>query len=114
VSIAIVSGALANKPGNGGNAWTRLQWVLGLRRLGFQVYFVEQIARETCVDRDGQVVNFEDSCHCEYFRQICRRFGISGAAALLYEHGDATAGISLSELAAIAKQAELFVNISGH
>ena len=47
MSIAIVSGALANKPANGGNAWTRLQWVLGLRRLGFEVYFVEQIARAT-------------------------------------------------------------------
>jgi len=112
--IAIVSGALANKPASGGNAWTRLQWVLGLRRLGFQVYFVEQIARETCVDRHGQNVNFEDSRNCEYFRQICRRFGLSETASLVYERGAAIAGVSLAELAAVAKQADLLVNISGH
>jgi hypothetical protein len=112
--IAIVSGALANKPGNGGNAWTRLQWVLGLRRFGFQVYFVEQISRETCVDGRGQVATFEDSRNCEYFRQICRRFNLSETASLVYEQGIAVAGISLAQLAAVAKQAELLVNISGH
>ena len=31
VARAIVSGALANKPRNGGEAWVRLSWVLGLR-----------------------------------------------------------------------------------
>ena len=112
--IAIVSGALANKPGNGGNAWTRLQWVLGLRRLGFRVYFVEQIARETCVDRRGQVVNFEDSRNCEYFRQICRRFSLAETASLIYEQGSAIAGLSLAQLTVVATQAELLVNISGH
>jgi len=114
MSIAIVSGALANKPANGGNAWTRLQWVLGLRRLGFQVYFIEQIARQTCVDRRGHVVSFEESCNYEYFRQVCRRFGLSQTAALIYEQGEAALGVSLTDLGHLAKQADLLVNISGH
>ena len=46
MAVALVGGALANKPQNGGNAWTRLAWLLGLRRLGFAVYFAEQIAPE--------------------------------------------------------------------
>ena len=40
--IAIVAGALANKPYNGGAAWTRLSWVQGLQQLGFDVWFVEE------------------------------------------------------------------------
>lgn len=40
---ALVSGALAHKPGNGGNAWSRLSWLDGLRRLGVEVAFVEQL-----------------------------------------------------------------------
>ena len=32
--MIVVAGALAAKPGNGGEAWVRLSWVLGLRRLG--------------------------------------------------------------------------------
>lgn len=44
MTVAIVAGALANKPGNGGAAWTRLSWILGMRGLGFTVHFVEQVA----------------------------------------------------------------------
>jgi hypothetical protein len=47
VGIAIVSGALANKYGNGGATWTRLSWALGFKALGWRVCFVEQIDRAT-------------------------------------------------------------------
>jgi len=43
----VVAGALAAKPGNGGEAWVRLSWVLGLRRLGFDVWLVEEVDAET-------------------------------------------------------------------
>src|SRR5207248_11727250 len=43
MTLAVVAGALGNKPWNGGNAWTRLSWLLGLRRLGFDVRFAERI-----------------------------------------------------------------------
>jgi len=33
MATAIFSGALANKPLNGGNAWSRLSWLLGFKRL---------------------------------------------------------------------------------
>jgi hypothetical protein len=44
VSIAIVAGALASKPWNGGFAWVPLSFALGLRRLGFDAYLYEEIA----------------------------------------------------------------------
>lgn len=43
MTTAVVAGALASKPGNGGNAWTRLTWVAALARLGFETWFVEQL-----------------------------------------------------------------------
>jgi hypothetical protein len=42
MTLAVVAGALGNRPWNGGNAWTRLSWLLGLRRLGLDVRFAEQ------------------------------------------------------------------------
>ena len=45
----MVGGAVANKYLNGGEAWVRLSWVLGLARLGYDVCFVEQIAASSCV-----------------------------------------------------------------
>ena len=53
MAVLIVAGALANKPLNGGEAWVRLNWVLGLRRLGHEVYFVEQIAPAAFTGPDG-------------------------------------------------------------
>jgi hypothetical protein len=58
MAVALVGGALANKSFNGGNAWTRLAWLLGLRRLGFDAYFAEQIAPEACTDAAGNPAPF--------------------------------------------------------
>jgi hypothetical protein len=41
--LVVVAGALANKPGNGGAAWTRLSWTLGFRQLGYAVVAAEQV-----------------------------------------------------------------------
>ena len=57
MSVILVSGALANKPHNGGAAWTRLSWALGLKALGFEVAFVEQIRRDRCVDAVGPALH---------------------------------------------------------
>jgi hypothetical protein len=59
MSTIVVSGAIANKYLKAGEAWHRLQWVLGLKRLGFQVFFVEQISRAGCVDTAGAVAAFQ-------------------------------------------------------
>ena len=40
MDTVVVSGAIANKLLNGGEAWVRLSWILGLRRLGLDVWFV--------------------------------------------------------------------------
>ena len=48
MTTVVVAGAIANKPHNGGATWTRLSFVLGLKRLGFDVRFVERIAPEHC------------------------------------------------------------------
>src|SRR5215475_6172767 len=52
MSIVIVSGALANKPRSGGGVWERMSWVTGLRRVGCDVYFVEQICPAACVNAE--------------------------------------------------------------
>jgi hypothetical protein len=101
VTVALVSGAVANKPGNGGATWTRLNWALGLRELGFDVHFVEQLG----------------SSHpggAAYFTSVMAEFGMAAASTLLSPEGSTVAGLSLGELSDLAADAELLVNISGH
>jgi hypothetical protein len=90
---AIVSGALANKPANGGNAWTRLSYVLGLARLGFDVVFVEQIERPSA---EAQA----------YFDAVCGRFGIDGE--LIVD------GCLPDGLVDRVEGSDVLVNIGGH
>lgn len=112
--IVIVSGALANKPLNGGEAWVRLAWVRGLKRLGVRAYFVEHVRREICVDGQGAVVPFEESINLAYFKQITAQFGLADGAALLYDGGEQVYGMTRAELEKLADGADLLVNISGH
>jgi hypothetical protein len=110
----VVSSVIANKYLNGGNAWVVMSWVLGLKRLGFQVYFLEQIDRDSCMDATGAVTAFENCTNLAYFEQVIEQFGLSGSAALIYQNGDKTYGLTYAELLDIADAADLLVNITGH
>lgn len=111
---AIVSGALANKPRNGGEAWVRLSWVLGLQRLGFDTYFVEQIGSGDCVDEDGGAVELAASVNRSYFESVIHEFGLEARAGLLWEGGREAVGLGLAEITEAAAGAEVIVNVSGH
>lgn len=111
---AIVSGALANKPTNGGEAWVRLSWALGLRRLGFDVCFVEQLASADCVHGDGEPAGFSASANRAFFDAVVEDFGLDGQAGLLCDGGRESSGLGLAEIRDRAADADLLLNISGH
>ena len=101
--LVIVSGALANKPGNGGNAWTRLSWARGFQRLGCEVFFVEQLPAAASVP----------SVALSFFRDVIAQFGPAQNSALLCGN-EVLHGPSLTELIRRAKDAALLFNLSGH
>ena len=97
----LVAGAVANKAGQGGEAWVRLNWVLGLRKLGFEVLFIEQLsagAPESGVD---------------FFHATMLRHGLSESSALVGD-GRTLCGIDLSRVLEFASGADALINISGH
>jgi hypothetical protein len=114
MATAIVSGALANKPWNGGEAWVRLSWILGLRRLGFDVHFVEEIAGASCVDEHGGRAELASSANRAFFESVVCDFGLEGRATLLCDGGRETVGPRLAELAEVAAEADVLFDISGH
>jgi len=114
MKIALVSGALANKPYNGGAAWTRLNYILGLRKLGFDVYFVEQIQPKVCVDEVGREVAFQDSVNLSYFNKVMAQFDLSDRSTLICGEGEQVHGSDYRRLIEIAGDSALLLNISGH
>ncbi len=114
MNVIIVAGAMANQPGNGGNVWEKMSWVSGLRRLGFDVYFVEQIAPAACTDDFGAAVDFDNSVNLRWFRSMVQWFGVEDRCALVQTPGDQCHGLSWERLLDIAESTGLLINISGH
>lgn len=110
----VVAGAIANKYLNGGAAWTRLSYVLGFMKLGFDTYFVEQIDPGSCTDAAGVQVPFEQSVQRMYFQHVMEQFGLGDASALIYDQGPQTHGLTWAELLGVAEAASLLVNVTGH
>src|SRR5262245_7605871 len=114
MALVIVSGALANKVRNDGGAWERMRWVTGLRQLGCDVHFVEQIAPQSCFDALGVATSFADSVNLEWFRAVTEWFGIADRAALVCGGGEECTGVPWTRMVEIAESADLLVNLSGH
>src|SRR5690606_39293544 len=114
MTTVIVSGPIANKPGNGGIVWNELSYVLGLARLGFDVHFWEQIDERSCVDADGNPCGLDDSVNLAFFRHVTERFGFADKAALFARDGSRACGGTLAELKEVAGAAALLININGH
>jgi hypothetical protein len=110
----LVSGAIANKHLNGGEAWVRLNWLLGLRRLGCAVCFVEQIRSDTCVDEAGAPAPFAQSANLRFFTDIVTEFDLRQASSLICDDGAEACGLSYRDVLDVAEAADVLINISGH
>jgi hypothetical protein len=114
VTTAIVAGCIANRHLYGGGAWVRRSWAEGLRRLGFDVFYLEHILPEKCVDTAGNQASFESCVNREYFDLVMSEFGLTGSCALAYGDGEDSHGAPYNEVLERADDAALLVNISGN
>jgi hypothetical protein len=104
----VVSGPIANKPGNGGIAWVPVSYVRGLRRMGFDAVFIEQLSGSA----DGSGSSETEAA--SWFERVTRATGISDTVFLLREDGAMVVGSPTADLVELVDSAELLVNISGH
>jgi len=78
----IIAGSLAQRPLHGGHAWVFLQYLLGLRKLGWQVLFLDEIQDGMGMDDAGRPCPVADSLNVRRFVEIMRAFGLGRAFAL--------------------------------
>lgn len=102
--VAVVAGALANQAGNGGEAWVRPTWTVGLGRLGFDAWLVEEL-------RPGD--EEPDLVAVAWFEEVTRAFGL-GRRAVLGCGGRCIVGPPGVTLEQVLAGADLLVNVSGH
>ena len=109
----VVAGSLAQRPFHGGHTWVFLQYLLGFRRLGWDVLFVDRLEPEMCVDRNGNPAPFESSFNLRYIAEVMDRFGLSGNWALLYDAGREIVGRTRDEVLERVRRSTLLLNVMG-
>ena len=109
----VVAGSLAQRPGHGGHTWVFLQYLLGFKRLGYDVLFLDWIEPGTCVDAAGHACSVERSSNLAYLVQVMDRVGLSDAFSLSYDDGRRTVGLSRQEALARVSDAALVLNVMG-
>jgi len=106
----VVSGMIAGVPYQGGATWAVLQYLLGFKRLGHEVYFVEPLEKEALLPGATTLAQSENA---EYFHRVMHEAGLNETSALLLERTQETVGLSYDSLERITADADLLVNISG-
>src|SRR2546427_10615 len=98
---------VANFPGGGGHFWVYMQYAQGLRRLGCEVYWLEQFRHGKDPDSDARAL-------ATFFERM-ERFGL-GDRVLLYTLGDGEdapieyLGVARPEAEAVLRRADLVLN----
>ena len=110
----VIAGSLAQKPQQGGHTWVFLQYLLGFKRLGWDVLFLDRLEPEMCVDEHGRPAALEDSVNLAYFLAVMERFGLGDSFALFYNRGERVIGRSRQEVLARARGAAFLLNVMGY
>jgi hypothetical protein len=109
----VVAGSLAQRPFHGGHTWVFLQYLLGFKRLGWDVLFVDRLEPEMCVDDEGNPAPFESSANLRYTAEVMERFGLSGHWAVLHDGGRQVEGCTRDELLERVGRSALLLNVMG-
>lgn len=73
-----------------------MSYVSGFQRLGHEVYLMEQVGPNRCVDSNQQKVPFEKWSGVRQFEAVAKTYGVWPRCCLIYKDGRAAAGMPFS------------------
>jgi hypothetical protein len=106
----LLSGMIAGVPHQGGATWAVLQYLLGFKRLGYDVHFIEPVEETALRPAGAPLARSENAT---YFRRVMADFGLAQTSALLLAGTQRTVGVSYEGMREIARRADVLINISG-
>jgi hypothetical protein len=111
---AVVAGALALRPGVGGHTWVFLQYLLGFRRLGWDVLFLDRLDPAMCVDSAGRSCPPRESWNVRYFLEVMERFGLDNCYSLVITGDPDFIGLSRRTVLERVGDSALLLNVMGY
>jgi hypothetical protein len=110
---AVVAASVAQKPRHGGHTWVVLQYLLGLRRIGFDVLLLDRLEPGMCRDADGELCRAEDSTNVRYLESVMESFALADCFALMTGEPRTIAGLPRTAAAEQVRQADLLLDVMG-
>lgn len=109
----VVAGSVAQRPGRGGHAWVFLQYLLGFRRLGYDVLFVDRLTPDM-LGADARWPPAADSRHVEWLADTLGAHGLEGSFSLLLgEDGRDTVGVPRARVLERLREAAFVLDVMG-
>jgi hypothetical protein len=104
---------MAQRPGQGGHTWLFLQYLLGFRRLGWDVLFLDRLDPDMCRDADGRPCPAEQSTAFQYLNRVMQQYGLGGDFAVACDGGKAYLGLPRGDVLERVKRSALLLNVMG-
>jgi hypothetical protein len=102
---------LAQRIGVAGHAWVFLNWLVGLRSLGFDVTFVDRLEPEMQVRPDHPA---ERSAEWRWLRDVMGAGALEDSVALLVDSGRTSIGLDRTQLLDRCRRADVLFNVMGY
>jgi hypothetical protein len=113
----IVTGLIAQHPLLGGVTWDYLQYVVGLARLGHDVYYFEDSGQWPYTPDGGasghEWIAYDPTPNVEHLANVMARFGLADRWAYRFPIKPRWFGLSAGERRAVIESADLLINVSG-
>ena len=112
--LVAIAGSLAQRPGQGGHTWVFLQYLLGFRRLGFDVLFLDRLDPEMCRDESGRPCDPERSTGFKYLARVMERFGLGDSYAVACDGGTRYVGVPRRQVVERVNSSAFVMNVMGY
>lgn len=107
----VIAGSLAQRPFHGGHTWVFLQYLLGLRKLGWRVLFLDELQDGMGVDEAAQPCALADSLNVRRFVEIMHAFGLGDSFAL--NAGGQWLGLDRASVLTAVRESAFLLNVMG-
>jgi hypothetical protein len=109
MTTVAISGAIAQRPGRPGHAWVLLSYLLGFRRLGYDVLFIDRLAAGS----RGRPPSAAAAPQARWLQRTMSGAGLDGRYGALLDGSRETLGLSRRELRVELGRASFLLNVNG-
>lgn len=109
----VLAGSVAQKPWYGGHTWVFLQYLLGFRKLGWNVLLIDRLEPDMCNRGEAGMAPLENTENVKYFLRVMKDFQLDGNYALFLENGEKTLGLSRAAVRDAVSKSDVLLNVMG-